>query len=143
MIGFNSRLDPIQASILSVKLRHLNEWNERRKKMAEWYREHLKETGLTLPAVAPWADHVWHLYVVRSKERGKLQKKLSELGIGTMIHYPVPPHLQGAYSNEGCGYGDLSIANKLANEVLSLPIVLDERSKKIKERLARAQSTIL
>jgi len=121
-IGFNSRLDPIQASILSVKLRHLDEWNERRKKVAAFYAKILQNTSLRLPEIAPWADPVWHLYVIRSKEREKLQEKLKQSGVGTMIHYPVPPHLQKAYAGETWKWGSLPIAEKLANQVLSLPI---------------------
>lgn len=122
VVGFNSRLDPIQASILSVKLRHLDVWNGRRKRIAEAYREILKDSPLTIPEVATWADPVWHLYVVRSRERDKLQDRLRVLKIITMIHYPVPPHLQRAYVNGGWKHGKLPIAEKLAGEVLSLPI---------------------
>lgn len=122
MLGYNSRLDPIQAAILSVKLTHLDKWNNRRKALAEFYSEALKQHHLHLPEIAPWADPVWHLYVVRSKTRNQLQNQLKELGIETMIHYPVPPHLQKSYAKKGWRQGRYPIAEKMAKEVLSLPI---------------------
>lgn len=122
VIGFNSRLDPIQASVLSVKLRHLDEWNGRRKVVAEAYKAILQDSPLTLPEVAVWADPVWHLYVVRSKQRDQLQNQLRRAGIGTMIHYPVPPHMQNAYQGRGWCGGAFPIAESIADEVLSLPI---------------------
>jgi dTDP-4-amino-4,6-dideoxygalactose transaminase len=103
-----------------VKLRHLDKWNDRREKIASYYSDFLSESSITLPKVASWAGPVWHLYVIRSKNRDKLQAKLKQLGIGTMIHYPLPPHKQGAY--KGKVNGDFSIADKLAEEIMSLPI---------------------
>jgi dTDP-4-amino-4,6-dideoxygalactose transaminase len=122
VVGYNSRLDPIQASVLSVKLRHLDDWNERRKKVAALYGEILRDKQFILPEAACWADPVWHLYVVRSKERDQLQEKLRQTGIGTMIHYPVPPHLQEGYQACGWRQGAFPIAETMASEVLSLPI---------------------
>jgi dTDP-4-amino-4,6-dideoxygalactose transaminase len=120
IIGYNSRIDPVQAAILSVKLRHLNGWNDRRKKIAGLYSELLNSIDLKLPYVAPWADPVWHLYVIRVQERERLQTELARSGINTMIHYPIPPHLQKAYI--GNVRGKYPIAEKLAREVISLPI---------------------
>lgn len=120
--GFNSRLDPIHAAVLQVKLRHLDAWNARRSALAAGYQEGLRETELVLPEAPPWAEPVWHLYVVRHPERDRLQRQLQEVGIGTLIHYPVPPHLQKAYGNLDYRQGDFPIAEQLANEVLSLPL---------------------
>lgn len=120
--GMNSRLDPIQAAVLRVKLLHLNAWTERRRLIAHKYSLGLKDTGLVLPFVPDWAEPAWHLYVVRTKNRDKLQEQLSSVGIGTMVHYPIPPHKQAAYAPAGFQNASLPIATSLADEVLSLPI---------------------
>ncbi|HYG27037.1 MAG TPA: DegT/DnrJ/EryC1/StrS family aminotransferase, partial [Caulobacteraceae bacterium] len=120
--GVNSRLDPIQAAILRVKLPRLDAWNQRRRDIAARYGEALRGRGLTLPAVLEGAEPVWHLYVVRSPERGALQARLKGAGVGTLIHYPIPPHMQAAYRDLAYAPGDLPIARQLADEVLSLPI---------------------
>jgi dTDP-4-amino-4,6-dideoxygalactose transaminase len=118
--GINSRLDPIQAAVLSVKLRHLDDWTERRKSLASAYSEALHGTDLTLPHVPPWADPVWHLYVVRHPDRAWLQTRLAEAGISTMIHYPAACHRQGAYAD--MAHLNLPQAEELARSVLSLPM---------------------
>lgn len=120
--GLNSRLDPIQAAVLRVKLKRLDAWNERRKSIAAEYLEKLPTTGLALPHVPAWADPVWHLFVVRSKDRAAWQGHFSDMGIGSMVHYPVPPHLQTAYAALGYGRGDFPVAEAMADEVISLPI---------------------
>jgi dTDP-4-amino-4,6-dideoxygalactose transaminase len=120
--GFNSRLDEIQAATLRVKLRYLDEWNERRRRIAAYYREQLSETNLLLPLVPDWAEAVFHLFVVRSLKRDELRSRLEEVGIYTLIHYPVPPHLQAAYSNLGFAKGAFPISEKIHEEVLSLPM---------------------
>ena len=120
--GVNSRLDPIQAAVLRVKLAHLDAWTVRRRAVAAAYSIGLRDRGLVLPHVPEWADPVWHLFVVRSTNRDKLQKRLAEAGVGTLIHYPIPPHLQGAYANLGLAPGALPLARELAGEVLSLPM---------------------
>lgn len=122
MQGVNSRLDPLQAAILRVKLKHLDEWTERRRAIADAYRDALMGAELTLPAVPDWAEPAWHLHVVRSTKRDQLQKRLGEAGIGTLIHYPIPPHMQAAYAGLGHAPDALPIARQLAGEVLSLPI---------------------
>jgi dTDP-4-amino-4,6-dideoxygalactose transaminase len=119
--GYNSRLDPIQAATLGVKLRHLDDWNSRRKVLARRYSEALAGT-YGLPHVAEWADPVWHLYVIRTPQREALHAYLTERGIGTLVHYPIPPHLQQAYVQLGYKRGDFPIAELLADEVLSLPM---------------------
>jgi len=121
-MGFNSRLDEMQAAILRVKLRHLEEFNKERKVIAKLYLNNLQDTDLILPYVPEWAEPVWHQFVIRSKKRGELQEYLKLKGIGTLIHYPLPIHLQEAYKRLGNKKGDFPIAEKLANEVLSLPM---------------------
>lgn len=120
--GYNSRLDELQAAFLRVKLRKLNEWNARRKVIAKHYLNNLKDNNLVLPYVPEWADPAWHLFVVRSKNRDQLQQYLTAVNIGTVIHYPIPPHLQAAYSELGFGKGAYPLAEVIHEEVLSLPI---------------------
>jgi dTDP-4-amino-4,6-dideoxygalactose transaminase len=122
VIGFNSRLDPIQAAVLRVKLRRLPEWNQRRRRIAALYLEGLKRSDLILPGIAPGAEPSWHLFVVRSREREALRRRLDGTGIETLIHYPTPPHLQAAYSGLRVPAGGLSLTERLSREVLSLPI---------------------
>jgi len=121
-MGFNSRLDEMQAAILRVKLRHLEEFNEERKTIAQLYLKGLQDTNLILPYVPEWAEPVWHQFVVRTKKRDELQEYLKSKGIGTLIHYPLPIHLQEAYQHLGYKNGDFPIAEKIANEILSLPM---------------------
>ena len=121
--GYNSRLDEMQAALLRAKLPKLDEWNERRRRVAESYLQQLEGVaGLVLPYVPEWADPVWHLFVVRSRERARLQKYLAEAGVGTLIHYPKPPHMQAAYADAGHHAGDFPLAETLSEEVLSLPM---------------------
>jgi dTDP-4-amino-4,6-dideoxygalactose transaminase len=120
--GFNSRLDPLQAAILRVKLSHLDEWNSRRVAIADLYQKGLADCGLTLPRVPDWADPAWHLYVVQHPQRDALHKALTDAGVGTLIHYPIPPHRQQAYAQAGCGVGTFPLAERMAEQVLSLPI---------------------
>jgi dTDP-4-amino-4,6-dideoxygalactose transaminase len=123
VIGHNMRLDELQAAFLSVKMKHLNKWTLDRKEIALYYDELLKDIGdLVLPQIASDATHVYHLYVVRSKMRDALQKYLTDQGVGTLIHYPIPPHLQHAYNSFGYKIGNFPIAEKIANTCLSLPI---------------------
>ncbi|HOX59473.1 MAG TPA: DegT/DnrJ/EryC1/StrS family aminotransferase [Candidatus Paceibacterota bacterium] len=121
--GFNSRLDELQAAFLRVKLRHLGEWNARRKAVADAYLHALGSLpGVILPFVPDYADPVWHLFVIRHPQRDALQQKLAGAGIGTLIHYPIPPHLSGAYADLHFAPDALPIAKTLASTVLSLPM---------------------
>jgi dTDP-4-amino-4,6-dideoxygalactose transaminase len=120
--GFNSRLDELQAALLRVKLRHLDEWNRRRQEVAERYLKRLDRSGLKLPSLPDWAAPVWHLFVVGCSNRQKLTSRLDRHGIGWLIHYPVPPHLQEAYLDLGMTRGCLPVAELLAEQVVSLPI---------------------
>lgn len=120
--GVNSRLDPVQAGVLREKLKVLDDWTERRRMIAAKYFEGLKDSGLILPHVPEWAAPVWHLFVVRTDKREEIQAELSKAEIGTLIHYPIPPHMQGAYADMGFEAEAFPIARCLAQEVLSLPI---------------------
>jgi dTDP-4-amino-4,6-dideoxygalactose transaminase len=123
VLGFNSRLDELQAALLRIKLRKLDEWNERRREIADFYLQSL--TGvkqLTLPYVPEWAKPVSHVFAVRHPRRDALQEYLRHAGIGTIIHYPVPPHLQVAYKDLGYGINDFPITERIAGEILSIPI---------------------
>ena len=120
--GYNSRLDPIQAAVLRVKLKYLDEWNARRSSIAKQYLDGLKDADFILPSVPDWADPVWHLYVIRHPRRDELQQSLANADIGSLIHYPIPPHRQDAYSEMGLQGGAFPIAESIHREVLSLPI---------------------
>lgn len=122
-LGVNSRLDEMQAAILRVKLKHVEAWNEQRRELAALYLEQLKDVGdIVLPLSDKEAHHVYHLFVIRTKLRDKLLAYLTERGIGTMIHYPVPPHLQKPYESLNFRKGDFPITEKIAETCLSLPL---------------------
>lgn len=120
--GYNSRLDPLQAAVLRIKLSHLDEWNARRKAIAQRYQQGLAGYSLSWPHVPDWAEPAWHLYVVCTPQRDALQAHLTEAGVGSLIHYPIPPHLQQAYASLSYQPGDFPIAEVMANGVLSLPM---------------------
>jgi dTDP-4-amino-4,6-dideoxygalactose transaminase len=120
--GYNSRLDPLQAAALSVKLKVLDTWNSRRAAIAKNYQIELADLGLQLPFVPDWATPAWHLFVVLNSQRDALRKKLGDAGIGTLIHYPIPPHLQQAYATANYAPKQFPIAENIANQCLILPI---------------------
>ena len=121
--GYNSRLDELQAAFLRVKLRKLDEWNARRRAIANRYLELLADcNNLKLPYVAGYSLPVWHLFVVRTRQREVIQERLNQAGVGTLVHYPVPPHLQPAYADLQFGEGSFEISERLHREVLSLPM---------------------
>jgi dTDP-4-amino-4,6-dideoxygalactose transaminase len=120
--GHNSRLDELQAALLRVKLGSLDAQNEHRRELAAVYAESLQGLDLVLPDTAAGMRPVWHLYVVRSRQRERLQAHLKSEGIETLIHYPIAPHLQAAYRPLGLARGSLPIAETLQQEVLSLPM---------------------
>lgn len=122
-IGFNKRLDELQAAFLRVKLEHLESWTFDRQRIAQHYLTELAEVGdLALPVTQPGATHVYHQFVVQTDHRQALIDHLQQRGIGTLIHYPVPPHLQACYADLGHRKGDFPVAERLAQRVLSLPI---------------------
>lgn len=121
--GYNGRLDALQAGMLSVKLAHLAEWNRKRQEAAARYHEMLSEIeGVVVPQQPEWSRPVYHLYVIRVADREGLQKHLAEAKIETGIHYPIPLHLQKAYVTFGYKKGDFPITEKIASEILSLPM---------------------
>ncbi len=117
-IGINSRLDSIQASILSVKLKYIEEWNSRREVIAKRYLNEIDNSEIILPKISNYSTHVWHLFVIRTKKRERLKSYLGKNGINTLIHYPIPPHKQKAYNLDI----SLPIAEEVAETILSLPI---------------------
>lgn len=121
-VGYNARLDELQAGLLRIKLSHLNELTEEREKIANRYLSEIKNPKIELPKVREGVTSVWHLFVIKTDERDKLQKYLESNGIGTVIHYPIPPHLSKAYDYLGYKAGDFPITEKYAETVLSLPL---------------------
>ena len=120
--GFNSRLDELQAAFLRVKLRKLTAWNNHRKEVADLYLNGINNELLVLPTVPDGIEPSWHLFVVRFANRDALSKYLQDKGIGVVIHYPVPPHLQPAYAELSYVKGQFPVAEEIHNQVVSLPI---------------------
>ena len=121
--GYSSRLDNLQAAILMVKLRYLNKWNDMRRRNAKKYNELLNNIGeIIIPYEADYAKHVYHLYVIRTEGRDKLREELKQKGVATGIHYPIPLHLQPAYSYLGYNKGDFPISEECSQKILSLPM---------------------
>ncbi|MCU0416407.1 MAG: DegT/DnrJ/EryC1/StrS family aminotransferase [Cytophagaceae bacterium] len=134
VIGFNSRLDEVQAAILSVKLNYINSWTTQRIQLSNWYIDRLSAcSDLILPATASGATHVYHLFTVRTDKRDTLQQALHKSGIGTLIHYPVPPHLQEAYRHLQYKKGDFPIAEEISNTTLSLPLFIGMTENQVNE----------
>lgn len=132
ILGINSRLDEIQAAILSVKLRYLDKWNQERQQIANWYFEELKNVSqIILPEINPNSNHVFHLFVIRTEKRDELQLFLSSMGIETGIHYPIPVHLQEAYVHLGYEKGDFPVTELISETVLSLPMYVGLTKNKV------------
>lgn len=122
-LGYNSRLDTLQAAILRIKLRHLERWNELRRKNAKLYTEKLEGIDSVItPKEVNYAKHIYHIYAIRVKNRDMVVKRLTEKGVGILIHYPIPIHLQKVYKNLGYKKGDFPMAEKVAQEIMSLPM---------------------
>jgi dTDP-4-amino-4,6-dideoxygalactose transaminase len=122
-LGVNSRMDEIQAAFLRVKLRHLDAWNDRRAKLAGMYNAALRGLpGVTIPVVQAWVEPVWHLYVIRHPGRDELRQLLTSAGVGALIHYPIPPHRSETYGTAEWRSAAVPVAERIAGEVLSLPI---------------------
>ena len=121
--GHNSRLDPLQAAFLRVRLKSLDEWNERRVRIARFYLRELAGTpDLALPFAPAWVEPIWHIFLVRAQDRDGLQAHLKREGIGTLIHYPIPPHLSEAYAEMNLPRGSFPIAEEIAQTALSIPM---------------------
>ena len=140
MKGFNSRLDTVQAAILRVKLRHLAKWNDQRRSAAASYGRMLAGAKLAVPKVAPYANPVWHLYVIQTDDRPALQRALDAANIAHGIHYPIPIHLQEAYMDLGYAEGAFPVTEALAARILSLPMFPELRPAEI-ESVVRAITT--
>jgi dTDP-4-amino-4,6-dideoxygalactose transaminase len=121
-VGANSRMDELQAAVLRTKLVHLDDWNARRQDVARTYLGQLASSAVTLPGVRDQAEHVWHLFVVRAADRDGMVKHLAAREIGTEVHYPIPPHLDGPYAGLGHRVGSLPLTEALSESVLSIPI---------------------
>ncbi|MGB2981770.1 MAG: DegT/DnrJ/EryC1/StrS family aminotransferase, partial [Candidatus Zixiibacteriota bacterium] len=131
-IGNNCRLEGIQGAVLSVKLKHLDKWNDGRRKNADLYRKYLEGSGVGVPEEMPYAKHVYHVFCVRVKDREKLIDFLKEKGIFTNIHYPIPIHLQKAYQFLGYKKGDFPVTEGCMDEILSLPMFAELTEEEIK-----------
>jgi dTDP-4-amino-4,6-dideoxygalactose transaminase len=129
----NSRLDEVQAAILRVKLKYLDQWNEERRRKAGIYTEKLASLNILCPVEGDKAESVYHLYVIRTQKRNHLQAFLKEKGIETLIHYPIPIHLQKAYEELGYQRGDLLMTERCSREVLSLPLFPELKDSEIEE----------
>jgi dTDP-4-amino-4,6-dideoxygalactose transaminase len=140
--GYNYRMEGFQGAVLGVKLRHLEQWTEARRNLVQQYNRLLSDCGLDLPTEMAWARHVYHVYTIRSKERNRLQKALADEGVQTGVHYPVPVHLQPAYSDLGYGPGSFPEAEAAAKQVLSLPLY-PELSLHVVSRVADAVKRVL
>jgi len=132
LVGWNERMDGIQGAVLGAKLPHLDAWNDARRKLAALYREHLPSSVTAIGTKAE-NEPVYHLFVIRSPKRDTLQKHLADKGIQTLIHYPVPIHLQPAYKDKGWKKGDYPIAEQLSDEILSLPMYPEMTEAQVKE----------
>ncbi len=131
VVGYNSRLDALQAAVLSVKLTKLDEWNETRRQRAHLYTRLLADSGVITPVEHGLGTHIYHLYVVRSRRRDELMKFLSERGIATLIHYPVPIHRQKAFAS--AQFGPLPVTERIASEILSLPMFPEMSEDNVRE----------
>ena len=141
--GGNSRLDELQAAILRVKLRYLDAENECRRRLAQSYHTVLADTGISLPEARPGAAHVFHQYAICLPQRDALKTYLRQAGVGTSIHYPVPVHLQPAYQNRLPGVASLPWTERVARQVLSLPIypqMNDDQARRVGECIVRFHS---
>lgn len=132
--GYNFRLEGLQGGFLSVKLRHLDRWNARRREVAKLYHELLSETSLGLPVEMGWGEHVYHLYVIQADDREALRNALNAAGVECGLHYPVPLHLQAAYADLGYEKGSFPVSEHLSSHILSLPMhpfITDEEVKRV------------
>jgi dTDP-4-amino-4,6-dideoxygalactose transaminase len=132
MKGFNYRMEGVQGAVLRVKLKHLDAWTEARRQNAMRYDEWLGRAGIETPREMEWAKHVYHVYAVRVNERDLVQQQLQASGIQTALHYPIPVHLQKAYSEFGYGVGDLPVTESAAGRLLSLPMYPELKEEQVR-----------
>ena len=135
--GFNYRMDGIQGAILRVKLRYLEQWTRQRQQVAAWYEAHLDPSVVRVPQTRPGCRHVFHVYVIRSAQRDRLRAALTEAGVQSGVHYPIPVHLQPAHADLGYHAGDFPVSEAVAAEVLSLPIFPEMMTGRVQARLLR------
>lgn len=143
--GYNYRMEGFQGAILRVKLRHLEKWTEARRAIVGQYNEQLADCDIQKPVEMPWARHVFHVYTIRTEDRDGMHAALTEQGIQTGIHYPVPAHLQPAYSDLGYERGAFPVSEKAADEVLSLPLypeLTDEQIRKVSQAVIMSLATV-
>jgi len=141
-VGFNSRLDALQAAILQAKLPHLDSWNEKRRELSQRYNEQLAPLGVVTPVEREWAKHVYHLYIIRTPKRDALQAFLKEKGIASEVYYPVPPHLSVPCKKFGYKEGDFPHAEKAAKETLALPLYPEMSLKQQDEVIAAVREFV-
>ena len=142
MLSYNRRLDTLQAAILRVKLRYLDQWNSLRRQWADLYTQLLADTGIQTPTVAPDRDHVFHLYVVQVDDRQNMQAYLSANGVATGIHYPIPIHLQEAYADLGYKPGAFPVVEAGAPRLLSLPMFPEMREEEVEHVITQVRSFV-
>jgi dTDP-4-amino-4,6-dideoxygalactose transaminase len=143
VVGYNSRLDELQAAILRVKLRHVDAWNDRRRSLASQYSTQLSSLGIGVPHQAPYATHAFHLYVIRVEEREKVQQQLSDEGVASAVYYPQPVHLSGPCRSLGHREGDFPVSEAACRETLAIPLypeMTEEQFQKVLEVVERAVS---
>ena len=142
MLGYNSRLDELQAAVLRVKLRHLDEWNARRREIAHTYTGSLGGLGVGVPVEAPERTHVYHLYVVAIEDRDRLQGELKQAGIASEVYYPQPLHLAAPSRKFGNGQGQCPVAERCSERLLALPLFPEMTGDQIEEVLANVQRIV-
>jgi len=140
--GYNSRFDELQAAVLLVKLQHLDSWNKRRRAIAKAYSEGLAGTGVLCPREVSGRHHVYHLYVVRVRDRNRFQAQMAARGIATLVHYPIPVHQQEAYMELASEDGCLLITNTVALEVVSLPLYPELEDHEVNSVVAAAKESV-
>ena len=141
-VGYNSRLDALQAAILQAKLPHVDAWNEKRREIAHRYSERLAPTGVTIPVECDWGRPVYHLYVIRSDRRDELQAFLKEKGIASEVYYPLPPHLSTPCRKFGYREGDFPQAERASRETLALPLYPELAQEQQDEVIARVREFV-
>jgi dTDP-4-amino-4,6-dideoxygalactose transaminase len=142
-VGYNSRLDTLQAAILQAKFPYIDSWNEKRRELAKRYNEHLAPLGVVVPVECEWAKHVYHLYIIRSRKRDELQAFLKQKGIASEVYYPLPPHLAAPCRKLGYKEGDFPHAERASRETLALPLYPELTVEQQDEVIAAAKEFVV